>query len=173
MSQIPETLINFRIYGDTNDLLGTADLTLPKLDAMTDTVKGAGIAGEVEVPVRGNFKSSELQIEWRTVDPKAAALFTQKSHDIDCRGAFQVQDTASGSVVTQPVKVMMRVLPKNFDLGKFEVAKMTDTTTAFEVLYLKLTIDKVDKLEIDKLNFVCKIGDTDLMDDVREALGLS
>lgn len=173
MSQIPETLINFRIYGDTNDLLGTADITLPKLNAMTDTVKGAGIAGEVEVPVRGNFKSSELQLKWRTVDPKAAALFTQTSHDIDCRGAFQVQDSGSGALNVQSVKIMMRVLPKDFELGKFEVAKMTDTTTSFEILYLKLTINKEDVMEIDKLNCMCNIGGTDLMSEVREALGLS
>ena len=145
MSNIPETLINFRIYGDGNDMLGTANLTLPKLNAMTDTVTGAGIAGEVEVPVRGNFKSTELQAKWRTIDPNAAKLFTQTSHDIDCRGAFQVQDPAT----------------------------MTDTTTSFECLYLKLTINGKVVMELDKLNCVCKIGDTDLMAEVREALGLS
>lgn len=172
MSKIPETLINFRIYGDGNDMLGTADLTLPKMDAMTDTVKGAGIAGEVEVPVRGNFKSSELQAKWRTIDPNAAKLFTQTSHDIDCRGAFQVQDPGTGALDVQAVKLFCRVMPKGFELGKFEVAKMTDTTS-FEVLYLKLTINGKVVMELDKLNSVCKIGDTDLMADVREALGLS
>ena len=173
MSKIPETLINFRIYGDGTDMLGTADLTLPKMDAMTDTVKGAGIAGEVEVPVRGNFKSSELQAKWRTIDPNAAKLFTQTSHDIDCRGAFQVQDPGTGALDVQAVKLFCRVMPKGFELGKFEVAKMTDTTTSFEVLYLKLTINGKVVMELDKLNSVCKIGDTDLMADVREALGLS
>lgn len=172
MSKIPETLINFRIYGDGNDMLGTADLTLPKMDAMTDTVKGAGIAGEVEVPVRGNFKSSELQAKWRTIDPNAAKLFTQTSHDIDCRGAFQVQDPGTGALDVQAVKLFCRVMPKGFELGKFEVAKMTDTTS-FEVLYLKLTINGKVVMELDKLNSVCKIGDTDMMADVREALGLS
>ena len=65
-----------------------------------------------------------------------------------------------------------RVMPKDFELGKFEVAKMTDTTS-FERMYLKLTINGKVVIELEKLNCVCKIGDTDLMAEVREALGLS
>ncbi len=44
--KVPEKLINFRVYEDGDDLVGVADVTLPTLDAMTETVKGAGIAGE-------------------------------------------------------------------------------------------------------------------------------
>ena len=39
---VPEKLINFRAYNDGNDLLGVTDVQLPSLDAMTETVKGAG-----------------------------------------------------------------------------------------------------------------------------------
>lgn len=55
MSKIPETLINFRIYGDGNDMLGTANLTLPKLNAMTDTVTGAGDCGRSGGPGPGEL----------------------------------------------------------------------------------------------------------------------
>ena len=44
---VPEKLINFRAYNDGNDLLGVTDVQLPSLDAMTETVKGAGIAGRL------------------------------------------------------------------------------------------------------------------------------
>lgn len=45
---IPEKLIDFRCYSDGTDLLGMVDVTLPKVDLMSETVKGAGIAGEID-----------------------------------------------------------------------------------------------------------------------------
>ena len=45
-NQIPERLINFNIYKDgIRGVLGVADVELPSLEAMTDTLTGAGIAG--------------------------------------------------------------------------------------------------------------------------------
>lgn len=46
-NNVPERLIAFRVYGEGNDLLGTANVTLPTIEPMTDTVTGAGIAGEI------------------------------------------------------------------------------------------------------------------------------
>lgn len=60
---VPEKLINFRAYNDGNDLLGVTDVQLPSLDAMTETVKGAGIAGEVDSPVLGHFGSMETVLK--------------------------------------------------------------------------------------------------------------
>ena len=35
MANVPEKLINFKVYQDGNDLVGIADVQLPSLDAMT------------------------------------------------------------------------------------------------------------------------------------------
>ena len=56
-NKVPERLINFRVYNDGNDLLGVANVDLPSIEAMSDTVSGAGIAGEVESPILGHFAS--------------------------------------------------------------------------------------------------------------------
>ncbi len=41
-NKVPERLINFRVYNDGNDLLGVANVDLPSIEAMSDTVSGAG-----------------------------------------------------------------------------------------------------------------------------------
>ena len=51
-NKVPERLVNFRVYNEGNDLLGVATVDLPSIEAMSDTVSGAGIAGEVESPGR-------------------------------------------------------------------------------------------------------------------------
>ena len=76
--KVPEKLINFRVYEDGDDLVGVADVTLPTLDAMTETVKGAGIAGEVESPVMGHYSydtGAELAHSRKT---KCAAFFSER-----------------------------------------------------------------------------------------------
>ena len=55
VNQVPEKLINFRVYLDGNNLIGVADVELPSIEAMTETVKGAGIAGEIDSPTLGHF----------------------------------------------------------------------------------------------------------------------
>ena len=47
MNVISEKLINFRVYAENSELLGLADVTLPTLEAKSETISGAGIAGEV------------------------------------------------------------------------------------------------------------------------------
>lgn len=73
-NKVPERLINFRVYNDGNDLLGVANVDLPSIEAMSDTVSGAGIAGEVESPILGHFGSMTATFTWRTITPELAKL---------------------------------------------------------------------------------------------------
>ena len=68
MRNVPENLINFRVYEDGGAFLGISDVTLPKLSAMTQTIKGAGLAGELEAPTRGHYGSCEAELNWRTIE---------------------------------------------------------------------------------------------------------
>lgn len=171
-NQVPEKLINFRVYLEGDDLLGVADATLPSLEAMTDTVKGAGLAGEVESPVLGHFKSMTVGLKWRTVNKNAGKLSAQKAHQIDLRGAVQVYDSGEGAYKVVPIKAVVKGIAKKSSLGKMEVGAMQDTETELEVLYLKVTIDGEEAIELDKFAFICKIYGEDYLADVRAALGL-
>lgn len=41
-NKVPERLINYRVYNESNALLGIATVDLPEIQAMSDTVSGAG-----------------------------------------------------------------------------------------------------------------------------------
>ena len=170
---IPERLTNFRVYNSSNDMIGIASVELPSLEYLTDTVSGAGIAGEVDSPTVGHFGSMETTFTWRTIDPKAVALAEQKSHTLDIRGAQQIHDAGNGTYSQQAVRATLKVIPKSLNLGSFEPNSSTDTETVFEVTYLKMYIGGKEVVEIDKYNYICKFGDTDVLSDVRTALGLS
>ena len=57
------------------------------------------------------------------------------------------------------------------NIGKLAVGEMTDTKTEFEVLYLKLTIDDKERIELDKFNYIYRVEGTDYLAGVRSALG--
>lgn len=172
-NRIPERLINFRIYNEGNDLLGVANVDLPEIVSMTDTISGAGIAGEMETPILGHFGSMATTINWRTIEPDAIKLCQQKLHTIDCRGAQQVNNVGAGELDVSAIRASMKVIPKNTNLGSFAPNTQTGTGQTFEVAYLKLYIDDKEVLELDKLNYVANFGGTDVLSKVRSALGLS
>ena len=172
-NNVPERLINVRVYNDSNDLLGIATVDLPEIEAMSDTVSGAGIAGEVESPVLGHFSSMTTTFTWRTIEASAMVLCQQKAHAVEIRGSQQVYDGTSGTYSTIPVRASMRIVPKTVSLGSFEPGSTTDTEQEFEVLYLKLFVNNKEMLEIDKYNYVAKFGTEDALAGVRSDLGLN
>lgn len=171
-NKVPERLVNFRVYNNSNDLLGIATVDLPELSAMSETVSGAGIAGEVESPVLGHYSSMTTTFTWRTIEQAAMALSAQKAHEVEVRGSQQVYDAANGTYSTVPVRCTLRITPKNVSLGSFEPGATTDTESEFEVLYIKLFINNKSVVEIDKYNYVVKFGDEDILSSVRSDLGL-
>ena len=169
---IPEKLVEFKVYSDSHDLLGVSDIELPSLDFMSETVKGAGIAGEVDSPTIGHFSSMETKLTWRTLDKDLFALEGNKTKLLDCRGAQQSIDRSTGEYKINKVRVIVKGMPKNVGLGKFETASVVGASTTLETIYIKITVNDKTVVEIDKYNSICNIGGTDFLQEVREALGI-
>lgn len=172
MHNVPQKLINYTIFGDDGLFLGTADVTLPKLDLMTSTISGSGIAGEVDEPTDGHYKSLELTINWRTISKQNMKLLKFKKHTLDIRAAEQHLDAGTGEYVTPIVKLYVRGTCKTGDFGKLSVGNTTDTSTVMELDYIKMTVDDDDVLEIDKYNQVNTVDGVDSLESVRRGLGL-
>lgn len=170
--KVPEKLINFRVYKNGNDLVGVADVELPSLEAMTETVKGAGLAGEIDSPVLGHYSSMELTLNWRTLEKTNVNLVSPNGIDLDLRGAQQLYDSGTGKYIVRPIKCVVRGVPKKTELGKLNVGATVDTSNVIETSYIKVLIDGENILELDKYNYICNIGGVDFLKEVRKALGL-
>jgi hypothetical protein len=169
---VPEKLVNFRVYRDGADMLGVADAELPSLEAMTDTVQGAGVAGEVDSPILGHYGSMTLTLNWRTVTGNTTILAQPQAHQLDLRGAMQVYDASNGAYKTVPLKVVCKAVPKNTGLGSLQAGSSQENSTEMEVNYIKVWVDGEEKIELDKYNFKCVIEGTDYLESVRDNLGL-
>ena len=173
-NQVPEKMINYRVYGNNGaDYLGVVDAELPSIEAMTETISGAGIAGEVDSPTLGHFGSIKLTLKWRTVNKKFIEFAAQQAHDLDLRSANQVYDAGSGTYSEEAVRITCRAVPRNLALGSLVVGKSADSSTEFEVLQMRVYIDGNEVLELDKYNFIYRVNGVDYLKGVRGSLGLN
>lgn len=171
--KIPDKLVQFYVYDGDDIMIGVADLTLPDLNYMSETVKGAGIGGEIDLPIIGSLQSMTTSITWRSLVEETAMFLEPKGHTFSARGSVQEIDSDSHDYSIIPIKVTMRVLPKSFKMGKMDPGTSIGATSEFEILYLKLEIDNKVMYEIDKANSKFYINGVDYLAAVRLNAGLS
>lgn len=172
MYVLPGVLNNFNAYAEGEKLIGiAAEVDLPELAMMNDTIDGAGIMGAIEDPAVGQFGSLPLKLKWSEY---SKALFdvcdVSKVSNITLRGSQQVQDAETGYTDYRAIKIVLRVKCKGLNLGTMSKAKKLAAETDFEILYIKVVIDKETCLVIDKLNFRYAINGKDLLKKIRKQI---
>ena len=108
-----QSIINFKVYEDSVEYVGMAQATLPDLTALTQSISGAGIAGNVEAVILGHFDAMTLGLNFRTVTAQSVKLSEPRRHTIDLRVAQQDEDVVAGEVVVRAVKHIFVVIPKS------------------------------------------------------------
>lgn len=169
---IPEKLINFNVFVTGNVLAGIADITMPDIESMSESISGAGIAGEVDVPTIGHFNSMTMTINFRTTTDDCITLSTPEAKMVEMYNAVQNFNTNTGTREVEKLVVSAKVVPKKLGLGKAAPGASMDASGEYEVMYIKVTSNDKVLLEIDKLNFIYIVNGKDYLADVRAALGM-
>ena len=164
---IPARLSRYNIYDTTRGTskpLGVATVTLPSIKALSDTLSGAGVLGEIDLPTLGQFGSMETEIEWNTISGEAVSLAPGVSKELTFRGEMQTV-TGEGIIQMTGCRVVVKGVCKNLDLGSAENGAATGTTTSMECFYIKVVIGGKDKFELDKLNSVYRVNGRSMLDN--------
>ena len=167
-----EQVQNYEVFVNGGRCMGTASVDLPELQYMTQTIKGAGIAGEIEAPTLGHLQSLELKLTFRALYENPIALMEQKAVNLSLRGAIQKYDTGTGELKTLPVRIDARGRIKGGALGKLEPSELMDTEITFECDVISVKINNSEYFMHDKLNFVNRVNGKDYLASVRLALGI-
>lgn len=166
-----QSVINFAVYEDGSEYVGLAKATLPDLTSLTQSISGAGIAGNIEAVITGHFEAMSMSLSFRTTTAQSIKLSAPRRHNIDLRVAQQIEDPVAGVVKTQAVKHVLVVVPKKSTGGSIAPASPSDGSGEYAVRYWATYIDGVKMREIDQINFICYIDGTDYLATVRNALG--
>jgi len=168
--KIPTVLNNFNTYGSGRKYVGVAaETTLPSFEHITETLDGAGIAGEIEDPVEGSFGSLESETTFLNIGLEMFNFLTQTG-TVTYRGSMQVLNTATqtndfvGLVITTKGKV------KSFELGALKKGGKGEPKIVRELTYIKIMIDNQNVLELDKFNMIYKLNGVDKLQKVRSQI---
>lgn len=175
---MPELINNYQVFDDTTKtrrLLGvTGEVELPSLESITDTIEAAGGLGEFEAPATGQYTSIKLKIPFAILHDDIFQLAdTTKPVALTLRGSEQFNNPKTYCTDYYPVKIVVRGKATILNLGKLVKGKKGEPEVELEVYYIKIVIDGVTELELDKLNFKFVLHGKDMLAKIREQVGLT
>ena len=104
MPRVDQSTINWAVYEDNTEYAGMAQATLPNLTALTQSISGAGIAGNVDAVILGHFDAMSMTLNYRTMTEQAVRLSEPRRHNIDLRYAVQDEDPVAAAVQIRAMK---------------------------------------------------------------------
>ena len=164
---IPEVLNHYNVYNDkAKKLIGiSGEIELGELEALTDTLEGAGVLGEIEDAVTGQFASIKIKIPFSVLyEDMFSIIDTTTPPQLTLRASMQCMDPTTGYY---PVKIVVRGKATNTNLGKATKGKKMEPEVELEVLYIKIQINNKTTLELDKLNFKFVLNGKDMLAKIR------
>lgn len=169
---VNEKVTLYKVYSEHGDLLGSAKVTLPDIEYLSDTMTGAGIAGEIDSPTIGQFAAMTTKIGWKVPEKKAGDLLAPGLHSIEVRANIQQFDERTGGYKNVPLRAYMKVRCKKLTGGEVDNNKPLEAEQEFSVVYYKHLVDYRELWEIDVLNAVCRFNGVDYLAEAKRNVGM-
>lgn len=171
MNLLPEIINDYKVYKKAKFIGTSGEVELPELSAISETNEGAGVLGEIETPATGQFESMVTKIKFAILYEDIFDLMdTTKAQELTLRADGQYTDKTTGDTQDCLVKIVVRGKAKTTNLGTLAKGKKGEPEIELETFYLKIEIDGKTLLELDKLNYIYKVGGKDLMAKIRKNL---
>lgn len=157
--------INYRLYNLSNGkreiLQDTKTVKRPDIEYTSDTIKGPGLLGEIDMPTLAAVSSMSHEIGLRRETVDSANLMAPEIHSLELDWDTDVLNPTSGKIEVSHNKEIIKCLPKSFSPGSIEGNTSEDGTLKVEDLYYKRIQDGQALDEIDKLNGKLMINGVD------------
>lgn len=166
----PTKINAYNVYNAGTRLVGVSDeVTLPDFESLTETISGPGFLGEIDEPLLGHFGASEMEIPFRTLDEEMFLLLSQGSAvNLTLRMSTQAIQEATMATDFMPSRVVVKGKSKGFTGGKVKQGEGTGSSVKVEIIYILIEVNGKKKFELDKLNFVYKVNNVDLLAKIRK-----
>lgn len=166
---MPKILKNFATFVDGTSYVGeVTEVVLPKLTRILEGYRAGGMRSEAKVD--HGYEALEAEI---TAAGWLQGVLKQwgggvSSVPLRFAGAVQSDDDAEYT----SVEVEMRGRWEEIDPGSAKAGEGTEFKCKLAVTYYKLTINGEEIIELDSINMIEKVGGTDMLETVRQILGI-
>ena len=170
VANVPELINNFNVYKGGNALIGlSAEVKLPDLSQISETISGAGILGEYDSAIVGAYSSTEMEIPFRTLDDDIFTLMNPTEVlDLTLRASQQYMVKATGQQDYKGMRVVVRGKMKKFTPGTVKQGTQMNASVTVEVFYILIEVDGKKMLELDKLNSIFVVNGVDVLSKVKK-----
>ena len=170
--RIPTLTSQLNVYVDGGQkLLGLATVTYPNFEAITETITGAGIMGEMVIISSGQFSAMELVMSFRHLldDPMNYAV--GKAYTFDCRTAIGYEDPTSYDIGQANERFSVRGPVKGINPGTRAPNAAADATISVACRRIEWFVDGAEKLLWDQHNVIYRHNGVDMYAPVRSIVG--
>jgi len=163
----------FKLYDSASGraLDGTVSVTLPSFELLSETFKGAGVAGEVNVPASGNMSALTAEISCPKIYGAIMdylELGTTKT--LDLRNEIVVTNTDNHSQEKVPDRWVLKGVLSASNPGSVEQAAAGDASITMQIYYVHHWMDGEEKLEWDVFKFIYTVNGKDMLAETRRNL---
>lgn len=166
----PSVINDFNVYRGGNKLIGiSGEVQLPEFSSKSTTINGAGMLGDFDEPVLGQFESMQIQIPFRTLsDDIFSVMNPMEAVDLTLRGAIQNTDLETSRTKFTGMRVVFRGKMASFAPGNVQSAEQMGSSVTLNLTYILIEVDGVKKVEVDKLNPRYIVNGVDLLAEVQK-----
>jgi len=161
----------FKVYSDNKALDGTVTVTLPSFELATEAFKGAGLAGEINVPVPGSMSAMTVTISCPVIYGELTKFMELGStKTIDLRNEIVVQNPDNHAQEKVPNRWVLKGPLSAANPGKVEQKATGDGEITMQLYYAHHWLDGEDILEWDPFKFIYTVNGNDMLAETRQNL---
>jgi P2 family phage contractile tail tube protein len=147
---------------------GTVTVELPSFELMSNTFKGAGVGGEINVPAPGVMNAQAATISVPVIYSgitKYMELGTTRT--LDLRNEIVVNNKDTHALERAPNRWVLKGPLGQANPGKVEQGAAADASIVMQVYYARHWLDGDEILEWDPFKGIYTVNGKDLMSETR------
>ena len=154
-----------------NKLIGVTDeVTLPEFENMSETISLSGMAGEVDSPSPGQFKSVQVEIPFTNISADSLRAAADDSKTIILRAAQENLDTESLNKTPLGRVITIKGMTKSINYGKLKKGGYGNPSLRSEERRVGKEYNSEVITEIDKFNTKCIINGENIMQEIESLI---
>jgi len=161
----------FKLYDSESGkaLDGVVTVELPSFELASETFKGAGVGGEVNVPVPGVMSALTVTISCPVIYGAITKyLELGSTRQLDLRNEIIVQNTSSHAQEKVPNRWVLKGPLSGSNPGSVEQGAAGDASITMQVYYAHHWLDGDDVLEWDPFKYIYTVNGKDMMAATRQ-----
>lgn len=167
---LPRKLKQMMLFNDGTAYVGeVTSVTLPKLTRKLEEYRGAGMDTPLKVDMGGEPLELEFSCGGFMADVVRQFGITEAGGVLlRFAGAYQREDNGD----TNSIDVVVRGRHEEIDMGEAKLGEDTEFKVKSALTYYKLSVNGFAQVEIDTIGMVFRVGGSDRLSSLRDAIGL-